>query len=48
MTNEELLRRFEEACFRLTNYPNNKKVNNEFKRLRKELEKKLNINTEDK
>lgn len=25
MTNEELLKRFENACFRLTNYPNNKK-----------------------
>ncbi len=48
MTNDELLRRFENACFRLTNYPNNKKINNEYEKLRKELEKRLNIDKENK
>lgn len=44
LSNEELIRRFENACFRLANYPNNKKINEEYVKLRKEVEKRSETN----
>ena len=40
-SNAELIYRFETACFRLTNYPNNKAISDEFKRVEAEICKRL-------
>lgn len=39
LTSAELVNRFENACFRITNYPNNKAYSKEFGQLEKEGEK---------
>lgn len=39
----ELVQEFETACFKLTNYPNNKSINKTFDRLEKMLCERLGI-----
>lgn len=46
-TNAELMLAFELACYRITNYPNNKAHTDEFMRLEKELAKRLNISDDE-
>lgn len=41
LANIELVNRFENICFRITNYPNNKAYNKKFQSLRKELIRRL-------
>lgn len=43
LTNEELLRQYTNACFRITNYPNNLSEHKKFVRLKEELENRLGI-----
>ena len=43
----ELLRRFETACFHVANYPTNQAHAEEFKRLEKEIAKRLEANVEE-
>lgn len=47
LSNAALLVRFENICFRVTNYPSNKKLNAEFCRIEKELSNRLNISAEE-
>ena len=41
LTSAELVNRFENACFKITNYPNNKAYSKEFGQLEKELMRRL-------
>lgn len=41
LANIELVNRFENICFRITNYPDNKAYNKKFQSLRKELIRRL-------
>lgn len=47
MSGTNLLKRFETACFHITNYPNNKTYTNEFLKLEKEIAKRLNAKVEE-
>lgn len=47
ISNAELIWRFEQACFRITNYPNNKTANKEFSKLETELAERLSVNIEE-
>ncbi len=47
MSNAELVYRFETACFRFTNYPNNKSIGEEFARVERELCKRLGCTTDE-
>lgn len=47
MSGTDLLKRFETVCFHITNYPNNKTYSDEFKRLEKEIAKRLNAKVEE-
>lgn len=40
-TNEELIAEFENACFRITNYPSNITANKKYEKLRKEVLKRI-------
>lgn len=46
-TNYQILKEFETACFRITNYPNNKSVSKEFVRLEKEISHRLGLTNEE-
>lgn len=41
LTSAELVNRFENACFKITNYPNNKAYSKKFGQLEKELMRRL-------
>ena len=43
----DLLKRFETACFNVANYPSNKSHADEFRRLEKEIAKRLEANVDD-
>ena len=47
MSGTDLLKRFETACFHITNYPNNKSYTDEFRRLEKEIAKRLGAKVEE-
>lgn len=42
-TNEELIKEFENACFRVTNYPSNKSISKNLGTLEKELCRRLGV-----
>lgn len=46
-TNFQILREFETACFRITNYPSNKSISKEFARLEKEIASRLKLTEEE-
>lgn len=46
-TNLEILKAFEQACFRITNYPNNKKYNAKFSKLELEIAHRLNLTNDE-
>lgn len=45
--NFRLIKEFEVACFQITNYPNNKKINMTFARLERELANRLGLSCEE-
>lgn len=45
--NVELLKRFETLCFQITNYPNNKTIANDFKKIEAEMCRRLGCTMED-
>lgn len=47
MTNAQLIKAFENACFRFTNYPSNKTIAANYAALRTELAKRLGVPQED-
>lgn len=47
MSGTDLLKRFETARFHIVNYPNNKSYADEFKRLEKEVAKRLGAKVEE-
>ena len=47
MTNAEILKRYTNSCFRVTNYPDNKKEAKEHDLLFREIARRLNLTPEE-